>query len=258
MNLKNAQGLKAVIIDDDAVNIDILKELLSQKCPDILIAGQASNAADGIAVIKQVLPHIVFLDIEMPYGNGFELLKQLQPVDFEVVFTTAYDEYALEAIKFSALDYLLKPINAEELKAAVAKASQRLHQKTVDMQLNNLFNILSDTESKPVRIALPVKDGFDFVEISDIIHCFSKNGYTYIHTREGKKYISQKTLNEYEELTARFSFCRVHHASLINTSFIKKYIKEGRKGGHIELTDGTLIEISSRRKDDFLASIVKG
>ena len=258
MNQNNEKYLKAVIVEDDAVNIDVLKELLAQKCPQVFVAGEALNVNDGVALIKQNDPDIVFLDIEMPYGNGFELLRQLQPVDFEVIFTTAFDAYALEAIKFSALDYLLKPVNAEELKQAVSKASHRLHQKSVNRQLNNLFNILSGTNNKPLHIALPVKNGFDFVAITDITHCVSQNGYTYIHTTSGKKYISQKTLNEYEELTAKYSFCRIHHAGLINTSFIKRYIKEGRKGGHVELTDGSIIEISARRKDDFLSSIIKG
>lgn len=243
--------IKALIIDDEPKNTRILSGLLEEFCPQVQLVGEATDAETGLIAILEKQPDLVFLDIEMPYGNAFDLLDKILPINFEIVFITAFDEYTLRAIKYSALDYLLKPVSIEELKTAVQKAIERIHYKNINHQLSNLLHNLRKPSPALHKIALQWKDEVLFVSLSDIIRLESKAGYTHIYASDRAKYLSSKTIKEYEELLPGDLFFRVHNSHIINLHFVKKYHK-GR-GGYIEMPDKVMIEVAIRRKDEFLA-----
>jgi len=241
--------IRTVIVDDEPKNIRILHGLLQTYCPQIQITGEADGFHKALELIDSVHPDLLFLDIEMPYGNAFDLLEKIMPVRFEIIFVTAFNDYALKAFKYSALDYLLKPVNIDELKTAVAKAEQKLNQKNIDFQLNNLINNIKKTELQ--KIALPLVDGLIFVPVSAITYLHAKGSYTDVHLQNGDVHTTARTIKDYEDMLSPDIFCRVHHSYLINVNHIKKYSK-GR-GGLVEMEDGALIEVSIRKKDEFLA-----
>lgn len=243
--------IRALLIDDEPKNNRILKLMLEEFCPQVQIEGQADNAEDGIKLIKEMEPDLVFLDIEMPYGSGFDLLDKLKPVRFEIIFITAFNNYSLKAIKYSALDYLLKPVNIDELIAAVAKASEKVESRNVNARIENLLYNLKKPQQGLQKIALPSKEGYVFIALSDIIRCESKSGYTTFFIKDMEKIVSSKNIKEYEPLVTDDIFFRVHNSHIINLNFVKKYHK-GR-GGYIEMEDGTLIEVATRRKDELMA-----
>ena len=239
-----------VVIEDEIDHAVLLQRLINENLPFLNMVGEGSNIANGFSLIKKKNPAIVFLDIELPDGNAFDLLDKLMPVNFEIIFTTAHNEYMLKAIRYSALDYLLKPVEAGELVAAVKKASEKLDQSLNHRLSNLLYNLRKSDEFH--RIALPVKDGFEFVDINEVVRCESADNCTIVFTKSGKKYISSKTTKDFEQLLPLTKFFRIHHSEIINTDFVKKYYKEGR-GGYVELLDGTTLPVAYRRKDDFLA-----
>lgn len=241
--------ISTVIIDDEQNNIESLQNLLSQFCPDITIAGTAMNTHEGIACIKQHDPQLVFLDIEMPFGNAFDMLEKLMPVDFEVIFVTAFEQYAVKAIKYVALDYLLKPVSITELKNAVNRARKRFEEKKLNTRVELLLSNFKTESQGPKKIGLPSADGYSFEALENIIRLQADSNLTQVYTTN-KKIITTKTLKEFELLLPSAIFCRIHHSHIINLNFVKKYFK-GR-GGHVELTDGTNLEVSSRKKDEFL------
>lgn len=241
--------IRALIVDDEPKNIRILRGLLQTYCPQIQIIGEANGFYKALELIETTDPDLLFLDIEMPYGNAFDLLEKILPVKFEIIFVTAFNDYALKAFKYSALDYLLKPVNIDELKAAVAKAEQKFNQKNINSQLNNLINSFKKTELQ--KIALPLLDGLLFIPVSDITYLHAKGSYTDVHLQNGDIHTTARTIKDYEDMLSQDIFCRVHHSYLININHIKKYSK-GR-GGLIEMEDGALIEVSIRRKDEFLS-----
>lgn len=243
--------INALIIDDEPKNIRILHGLLEQCCPDVHIAGEAVSAETAIPLIHEKQPDLLFLDIEMPYGNAFDLLDKIMPINFEIIFITAFDDYTLKAFKYSALDYLLKPVSMDELRSAVNKAKERIQAKNINQQLQNLlFNIHKPNLSNQ-KMALPCKDGLVFVHIADIIRFEAKAGYTMVFGINDQKHISSRSIKEYEELLPDDLFFRIHNSHIINLNRVKKYHK-GR-GGAIEMADGVMIEVATRRKDEFLA-----
>jgi len=244
--------IKAVLVDDDPKNITILKTLLQELPLKIEVAGEAGNVEEASKLIPMLNPNLVFLDIEMPFGNAFDLLDKLGPVEFEIIFITAFDEYSLKAFRYSALDYLLKPVDIDDLQVAVERAQKKIALKTINGQLSNLLLNLNKPASSITRIAMPVKEGYDFIGINEIISCQSKNYCTLVHTQSGKKYICDRTIKEYEDLLPENSFFRIHHSYIVNVNFIRKFFKEGR-GGYLELSDGTTVPVASRRKDIFLS-----
>jgi two-component system LytT family response regulator len=244
--------IKAVLVDDDPKNIAILKTLLQELPLDIEVVGEAVNVEEASKLIPLLNPNLVFLDIEMPFGNAFDLLDKLKPVEFEIIFITAFDEYSLKAFRYSALDYLLKPVDIDDLQVAVERAEKKIALKSINGQLSNLLLNLNKPASSITRIAMPVKEGFDFIGINEIISCQSKNYCTLVHTQSGKKYICDRTIKEYEDLLPENSFFRIHHSYIVNVNFIRKFFKEGR-GGYLELSDGTTVPVASRRKDIFLS-----
>jgi two-component system LytT family response regulator len=245
--------LKTLIVEDDFDNLAVLKRILSSSFPKISIIGEADSVhkAKDIISNSDIQPDIVFLDIELPDGTAFDLLEKVFPVGFEVIFTTAHNEYLLKALRFSAVDYLLKPIDSEELKIAVTRAEEKIKNKTIDSRLENLLQNLK-TKNRVSKIALPTNTGYDFVSINEILYCEAVNNCTVVHQQTGRKYTCTRTVKEYQELLSEDSFFRVHHSFIINTNLVKRYYKEGR-GGYVEMNDGTTIEVASRRKDEFLS-----
>jgi two-component system LytT family response regulator len=243
------QTISAVIIDDEPGNVLTLLELVKQYCPNVFIVGTAADPLKGYELIVETTPGLVFLDIEMPYGNAFDLLDKLVPVSFEVIFVTAFNDYAIKAFKYAALDYLLKPINISELKAAVNKVSQRLEEKNINTRISSLLENFRTENAIPQKIALPTIEGCSFENINDIMYLQAEGSYTYIHCKEKTKVLVSKNLKEFEDLLPAVSFCRVHHSNIININFVKKYYK-GR-GGYVQMEDGATIEISTRKKNDF-------
>ncbi len=240
--------ISAVIIDDEPGNIVTLMELVKLYCPNVYIAGTAPDPVAGYELIVQTSPELVFLDIEMPYGNAFDLLDKLVPVKFEVIFITAFNDYAIKAFKYAALDYLLKPVNINELKEAVSKANVRIENKTVNSRIHNMLGNLK-SHNAPQKIALPTVDGCYFEDINNIMYMQAENSYSYIFFNDKPKLLVSKNLKDFEDVLPPAIFCRIHHATIINVNYVKKYFK-GR-GGYAEMEDGKSIEISIRKKNDF-------
>jgi len=245
------QNIKSVIIDDEPGNVVTLSEMLKTYCPEVQIAGTAADIQKGYALIKDQQPDVIFLDIEMPYGNAFELLDRLLPVNFEVIFITAFNDYAIRAFKYAALDYILKPVNIKELKEAVERLSRRIEEKNIDIRISSLLANLASGNEAIQKIGLPTNEGLHFEEISDIMHIEAAGSYSYLYVKGKNKELVSKNLKEFEDILPSSTFCRVHHSHIININFIKKYFK-GR-GGYVEMEDGTTVEISARKKDDFFS-----
>jgi len=245
--------IKAIIVDDELGARESLSKMVEKNCKQIEIIGKADSMKTAYDLISTLNPDLVFLDIEMPKGNAFDLLEKFKQIDFHIIFTTAYDHYAIKAIKFSAVDYLLKPIDPEELVMAVNKLENKLGQKT---ELNQQFKTLLSnvrSESKLKKVGIPDGDGLVFIDLADIIRCESDGNYTYFILTSGKKIIASRTLGEYEQLFADENFCRVHRSHLVNLVHVKKYIKG--EGGYVVLSDNSQVEVSRRNKNDFLEKL---
>jgi two-component system LytT family response regulator len=243
--------INAIIVDDEPKNVSILRSLLAEFCKNVNVVADASSAEEAFTAIEKVKPDVVFLDIEMPYGNAFDLLDKIKPVNFEIIFVTAFDEYTLKAFRYSAIDYLLKPVSIEDLKAAVEKATSRVNLKNLNVQLNNLLFNLQRNADAPARIAITSLDGLTFVPINEIARCEAKGNYTFIHTIDHQKHVCSKNIKTYEDMLPSSIFFRIHHSHIINLKLVKKYHK-GR-GGIVEMEDGTMIEVATRRKNEFLS-----
>lgn len=243
--------LKTIIVEDELGGRNTLKALLLAT-PGVNLVGEAANVDDAIKLIELKSPHLVLLDIEMPYKNGFDLLTALPNHNFEVIFTTAYDSYAIKAIKFSAIDYLLKPIDPDELAVAIEKTMRKfeLTQYKPQNQINNLLENLRSLNKYNLKLSLPTLDGVVFVQVDEIVRCFSDANYTsFSITTEQKPVVVAKSLKDYEELLQDYGFCRVHHSHLINLKYVKRYIKGD--GGTAVMSDGVEVEISRRKKELF-------
>lgn len=240
--------MNAIIVDDEKKGREILKKLLENYCPEVHIKASASSADEAYKSIRKHHPDIVFLDIEMPNGNGFYLLEKFNTIPFRVIFTTAYDNYAIKAIKHRAFDYLLKPIDIDELKTAVANVKKVAATTTVK---HTYTDVLSEFRLKiNSRIALPVKEGSIYLTVADIVRVASDGSYSVFYTGEGKKYVVSKNLKVYESLLPATEFFRVHKSHLINIKKVKKYLNTD--GYFAEMEDGSVVEISRRKKDEFL------
>jgi two-component system, LytTR family, response regulator len=241
--------INAVLIDDEPKNIRILSKLLQDYCPEVHVAGTAENHQDAIETISRLRPDLIFLDIEMPDGNAFDLLNRLMPVKSEIVFVTAHENYALKAFRYSALDYMLKPVSIESLRQAVAKAEKRIGEKNINERLDNFLKN-QDEKYSFSRIALPVKNGIEFFEFADIVFCKAEGPYTRFEFTNKQALLVSGSLKEYEELLPAVSFCRIHNSYLVNLNHIKKYHKG--KGGSVEMSNGVSIEVSLRKRDEFI------
>jgi two-component system LytT family response regulator len=241
------------MLDDEPGNLRLLKNILQQSCPQVKLIAESTDAREGIRLIRELEPQLVFLDIEMPHINGFETLKQLEPVMFEVIFVTAYSHYAVEAFGANATGFVTKPVNAEKLSAAVNIAVQRIEQKTMN---RNIFSFLESAGRQEVqKIPLSTSNGLVFVKISDIMYCESSGNYTQFFLHDQKPILVSRQLGEYEKLLPEAGFMRIHDKYIINLSFIKEYIKGS--GGDVVLDNGKELPVASRRKEDFLARFEK-
>ena len=239
--------LNVVIVEDEKKSMAVLKNLLETYCPEINVAGTAESVARGIEVIKTVNPDLVFLDIEMQSATGFDLLQSLEKLDFDVIFTTAYEHYALKAIKFSAIDYLLKPIDVNELKQAVAKVVKKRTKHIDDERLQRLIENLSTGKSN--KISISTSEELVFVDVADIIRCEAKGAYTIFFIKGRNNLVTSKNLKEYEQLLSEHNFFRVHISHLINLHEVQRYIKTD--GGSVEMKDGSRIVVATNRRQAF-------
>jgi two-component system LytT family response regulator len=244
--------ITAVIIDDEANNIENLQLIIGQYCPDVQVAASAENAADGITIINRHQPDLVLLDIQMPEQSGFDLLSALPEIKFEVIFITAYDKYGIQAIKFSALDYLLKPINIQEFQQAIAKARQRIQDKRKNYSIDNLLEYVRNGTKEP-KIALPTLKETMYVKITDIIRCEAANNYTTFYLQNQEEVIVCKTLKEFADLLKPYDFIRTHQSHLVNLHCIKSYLKED--GGTLLLENLQKVPISRQNREMVKASL---
>lgn len=245
--------MKAILVDDENGSRESLALLLEKYCIKVDVVAKADSMTSGLTAIQKYEPELVFLDIEMPNGSGFDLLEKVKDIDFDVVFITAYDHYAIRAIKFSAVDYLLKPVDPEDLIQAVKRVEEkRLSKKSLSDKYQVLLsNIKSETKLK--KVAIPDGDGLVFISLTDIIRCDSDGNYTYFILNTGKKIMSSRTLGEYEEMFEGENFFRVHRSHLVNLDHVKKYIKG--EGGYVVLSDNSQVEVSRRKKIEFLEKL---
>jgi two-component system LytT family response regulator len=241
--------LRTLIIDDEAHMRDSLTKILAKKCPQVQVVGDAMNVASGLRTILELRPDLVLLDIQMPDGTGFDLLQSLPSIDFRIIFITAYDQYAIQAFKFSAVDYLLKPVDPEELEQAVARAEQII-QKQFNIQVQALEDNLKSVPRQKKKIILKTTENIHLVDLHDIISCESADNYSIIHTHSGERILVSKTLKEYDELLSDCGFFRVHKSFLINVGHIKRFEKQD--GGQIVLTNDMKIPVASRKREELL------
>lgn len=243
--------INAIIIDDELKGRVALRQKLQDYCPEVNLTGEAADGIEGLKLIEKLQPQIVFLDIEMPRMNGFEMLHQVKSNNFHLIFTTAYDQYAIKAFKYAAFDYLLKPVDIEELRGAIQRA-QRDRKEQTDQKLEILEQHIS-VRHPFNKIAIPTLEGLLFFDVSDIIHLEAQSNYTAIYFYQHPKLIASKTLKEFEEILPDSMFFRPHHSHLINLNYIKRYIKGD--GGQIEMKNGNYVDVARRKKEEFLKAI---
>lgn len=244
--------IKAIIIDDEHDSIDTLKWKLENYCPEVSVPETFNDPTHGLSFLKSNSIDLLFLDIEMPKLNGFDVLREYGDIDFDVIFTTAYDDFGIQAIKFSALDYLLKPVQVQELREAVNKHLSRNRVPAVNQQQIELLfkNIQLEQSGKPGMIGLATKESIEFVEPDEIAFCASDSNYTMVHFTDGRKKLISKTLKEFDMMLNRYQFFRPHHSYLVNLRQVKEYIRTD--GGYLVMRNKTTIPVSKSKREDFL------
>lgn len=250
-----SNSISALIVDDEAKSRNILQNLLLKYCPQVNIVGSANSIDDAFSLFSQHHPQLIFLDVEMPPDTGFDLLKRLPTLDFEVIFVTGFDHYAMQAIKFHALDYLLKPVNIDELILAVKKVEVAVKKQIDSQRLQMLLNNLGNPNPGSRQVAIPTAEGRIFIPVEQVLYCQADGKYTWIILETGKKLISTTNLGEYEKILPLSSvpqnhrFFRIHHGYLVNLFFIKRY---NGKENYVQMNNGEKINIAQRRKAKFL------
>lgn len=242
--------MRSIIVDDELKSRESLKILLEDFCKNVEVAALCQNVEEGIEAISIHKPDVVFLDIQMQRETGFDLLAKIKNIEFEVIFTTAYSEYAIKAFKFSAIDYLLKPIDIEELKRALGKVERKMN-GSFSQRLEQLIQNLKPATPQNFKLALPTSDGLVFIKIDDILYCEASSNYTEIYCADGKKYIVSRTLKEYEDILTDHNFFRIHNSHLINLACIKKYVRGD--GGYVVMNNDVSLDVSKRKKEAFLS-----
>lgn len=252
--------MKTLIIDDEANSRNTLRQLLQRLCPDVEILAEATQAEEGLTLIRVLNPDLIFLDIEMPGKNGFDLISALQPQTVHVIFTTAFHQYAVKAFRFSAIDFLLKPIDPDELVSAVTKFRERQQKGSHPDQLNLLTQLwkqlnekANPTHTPDQKIALSNQEGIHIVQIADIVWCEALGSYTRIHFKNKTNMVVSRIIKEFEEMLSEYNFLRVHNTYLVNAQCIVRYIKGD--GGQLILSDGHEVEVSRRKKEEVLQVI---
>ncbi len=249
--------IRSLIIEDETRSAGILQKLIQEVSIEVEILAIEHSIKNGLKAIAELQPELVFLDIQFPIGTGFDLLDQIDEVNFAVIFTTAYDSYALQAIKFSALDYLLKPIDKIELKAAIEKtiakqAHSDIQKQKVELLIQNLLQGMDHKNKKNAqKIALPTLKGYSFIKVDDILYCEAEGTYTKIHFSSRPSILISRNLKNLEGLLEAYSFFRVHRSFLVNINHIMEYVKG--PGGELHLNNGKVIPVSQGRKDVFIS-----
>lgn len=245
--------MKALLVDDETHSRTALKNMLEFYCKEIEVVGEAENISEAQTLIKTLKPAVVFLDIQMPGGNGFELLKKYRHIPFKVIFVTAFDQFALRAIKLSAIDYLLKPLSPRDLIKAVEKLKKQVEvEERFDQQLAALEENMN-AERQQKKIILNTSNNMYIIRVEDVIRCESDKNYTQIVSGKGKTILVAKTLKEFDEMLSPLGFCRIHQSHLINLNHVLSY--EKGSGGLVVLSNKERIPVSSRRKDFFIAAL---
>jgi two-component system LytT family response regulator len=242
--------IKAILIDDEPRGLTSLQKLLEINCPGVAVVGLASSAEEAKEKITELKPQLVFIDIAMPGKTGFDLLKDFDVVNFEIIFVTAHNSYAIQAFHFSAVDYLLKPVDEELLVEAVKRAERRIEEKTSGQHIETLMHNIGQKDSPhKMKLCIPSVKGFQVIDIQDIIYCEASSNYTNIHFTNRPFICASRPIHEYEELLEDSSFARIHKSYVINLEHVKEYMRG--EGGSILLSNGKELEVSRRKKEDF-------
>ncbi|MBL4703754.1 MAG: response regulator transcription factor [Flavobacteriales bacterium] len=244
--------IDAVIIDDEELSRNTLKQLLNKFIREVNVIGEADSVESGVLLLGKTNPNVVFLDINLKDGTGFDILEMCDDISFEVIFVTAYDEFAIKAFQFAAIDYLLKPIRMVLLKDAVKKINNRNGQD-VKNRLNHLIDEINSEKQTAKRITIPTANGFEVLLINQIVRCQSDGNYTLFYLDEKTSFLSSKTLKEYSDLLETCGFLRIHRSHIINLDHVKRYVKG--KGGEVVMADGAIVPVSRERKEDLLKTI---
>ena len=240
--------LQAVIVEDELRAANTLKRLINDYCENVEILAIAHSVSEGVKTLEKFRPQLVFLDIEMQTGTGFDLLRKVDNLNFEVVFTTAYEHYALKAIKFSAIDYLLKPIDWQELQEAVAKVREKIQSAPND-RINHLLQNIT-TPSLQQTITLSTNEGYEFIRVEEIIRLEAGGSYTSFYLKDGRKIMVSRHLKEYEQLLSHQPFFRVHQSHLVNLTQVEKMVRQD--GGYLLMKDGAQVDIAQKKREEFL------
>ncbi len=244
--------ITTILIDDEKHCNETLKIEIARHCPELQILGDYTSGKEGVAAIKELSPNLVFLDIEMPWMNGFEVLKQFDTLNFDVIFITAYDTYAIQAFRYSAVDYLLKPIKIDLLKEAVAKVAKNRSHELPNLQLETLLYNLKENNTNN-KVVFSTSDGLEIVDTSTIYRCQSDNNYTNVYMDNDNKLFLSKTLKEVELMLESSKFLRVHQSHLVNIDFVKKFVKSD--GGYLQMKNGDQVSVSKSKRDHLLARL---
>lgn len=244
--------IRCVIVEDEEMARKVLKSLLAQYCKDVMVCAEAGDVESGKSMIEAFRPDLVFLDIEMPGGSGFKLLSSIDNIDFEVVFTTAYEQFAIKAIRHAALDYLLKPIDPKELVAAVEKVKESKYKKTLKKQYDSLLKNIDPEQLVVRKISISTTDKIHLIEVDNIIRCESDNYYSILYFKNGTNLMVSKTLKEMEQKLEEYDFVRTHKSHLVNIRCIMNFIKDEMV---VLLSDGTKVPVSKRKKEKILEII---
>ncbi|WP_341835272.1 LytTR family DNA-binding domain-containing protein [Chitinophaga pollutisoli] len=246
---------KALIVEDEILSREFLSNMVREHCPQLELAGTASTVDEAVQMIETLSPQLVFLDIEMQTGTGFDVLQRASGHKFHVIFTTAFDHYAIRAIKFSAVDYLLKPIAYDELQEAVAKALRQMESTGEDNRLDLLLKNISRPAGDDFCISLSTSEGVDFVPLSTIIRLEAKGPYTIFFLKDGRQIMVSRNLKEYENTLQEYGFFRIHNSNIINLKDVKRWVKTD--GGYAIMSDGAMVAISPKKKEDFMTLMTK-
>lgn len=242
--------IKTIIIDDEVKARETILNMLAAYCPDVEVIATAGSVSEGEEILSLHHPDLVLLDIKMADGTGFDLLKRLDKINFFVIFITAFEEFAIRAFKFSALDYILKPLDPDELSNAVIKAKEEIEKESMSVKLDALFQNLGALSKDTKKIVLKTTASVHIVNLKDIIRCESEKNYTHFFTSGGEEITVSKTLKEFNELLIDYSFYRVHQSHLINLAHMKRYEKQD--GGFIVMDDNSRVPVSFRKKEDLM------
>jgi two-component system LytT family response regulator len=244
-------SIRTILIDDEVSCTETLHIELNQYCPDIEVIQKCNSSKSGLLAIQELKPELVFLDIEMPWMNGFELLQSVSDIDFEVIFVTAYDQFAIKAIKFSAMDYLLKPIQKKELIIAVDSVRKKKKSDKSFEQINLLLEQVQREDGRFAKLALPTMEGLEFVPIGEILYCKSDSNYTHVLKKDGSSTLVSRSLKYISEMMDENTFVRIHQSYLININHIERYLKG--QGGEVVMSNGKHLPVSRSKKEDLLS-----